>query len=360
MQFEFTEEQTMIRQMVSDFARDHASSQQVRQAMARESGFHPDSWQVLSRDLGIAGLLVPDNLGGQGLGLIEMALVFEQLGQYLLPSPLLQTGVIGPTLLLNLQDKALQQHWLPQLASGQRTVAVARLVDGIADYVVGGHCADVLMLFSETINNELYIIDTAIGERQGIIRVARQDMMDQTRAAGRIEVLNPKGMDEHRVADGPAAKNAIECAEQCGHIAVAAEAVGSAQSCLDITVQYVKDRHQFGRAIGSFQAVKHQLADMMVHIEAARSAVYFSACSVAEEPLQLPEMASLARVQASEALSLCAAEMIQLHGGIGFTWEHDAHLYFKRARSTATLLATNSVLDEVIAEQLGLCNEGVS
>lgn len=360
MQFEFTQEQTMIRQMVSDFTRDHASSQQVRQAMASEPGFDPAAWRVLSHDLGIAGLLVPVDLAGQGLGLIEMALVFEQLGQYLLPSPLLQTGVIGPTLLSGLPDKALQQRWLPQLASGQLTVAVGRLANGIADYVVGGHCADVLILCSDDINNELYIIDAAIGKRQGYIRVTGQAMLDQTRAAGRIEVLNQKGLGEYRVFDGSAVKTALERAEQFGHIAVAAEAVGSAQSCLDITVQYVKDRRQFGRAIGSFQAVKHQLADMMVHIEAARSAVYFSACSVAEQPLQLPEMASLARVQASEALSFCAAEMIQLHGGIGFTWEHDAHLYFKRARSTATLLATNSALDEVIAGQLGLCSEGVS
>lgn len=360
MQFEFTEEQTMIRQMVSDFARDHAGSQQVRQAMASEAGFNPASWQVLGQDLGIAGLLVPEGLGGQGLGLIEMVLVFEQLGHGVLPSPLLQTGVIGPMLLSRLPDKALQQRWLPQMATGQVTVSVARLANGIADFVIGGHSADVLILCAEDKTHALYLIETEAGRREGCIKATPQAMIDQTRAAGRIEVLDPIALTKHQVAEGPSVKSALEGAEQFGHIVVAAEAVGSAQACLDITVQYVKDRRQFGRAIGSFQAVKHQLADMMVQIEAARSAVYFAACSVAEQPSQLPEMASLARVQASEALTLCAAEMIQLHGGIGFTWEHDAHLYFKRARSTATLLATNVALDEVIAGQIGLCTEGVS
>ena len=360
MQFEFTQEQTMIREMVLDFSRDHGSSQQIRQAIATEQGYDQKSWHAMSVDLGLAGLLVPVEFGGQGLELIDTVLVFEQLGGRLLPSPLLETAVMAVTLMTSLADEALHRKWLPRIAAGGCAVAFARLDNGVAEYVIGAHCADVLILCEDDNNHQLTVLDAGPGHHHGAIKVTRRTMLDQTRSMSRVEMLPGQKLNGYQAGKGSIAAAAANRAHQFSHIALAAEAVGAAQSCLDMTVDYVKERHQFGRAIGSFQAVKHQLADMMVDIEAARSAVYFSACSVSENPAQLPEMASLARVQASEALSHCAAEMIQLHGGIGFTWEHDAHLYFKRARSTATLLQTNSELDEIIAEQLGLNSQVAS
>jgi alkylation response protein AidB-like acyl-CoA dehydrogenase len=360
LQFEFTEEQTMIRQMVADFVRDHGSSQQIRLAMASELGFDQQSWHTLSVDLGLVGLLMPVAHGGQGLKLIDMALVFEQLGGCLMPSPLLQTGVLAATLLSSLPDEEIQRQWLPRIAVGDCAVSLAMLVNGVAEYVLGAHCADILILCETDKNHRLYVLDIGSGQHQDCIKVTRQPMMDQTRSASRVELLKTGLLARYQIAEGAQVASAVDRSSQFSHVAVAAEAVGAAQSCLDKTVDYVKERRQFGRVIGSFQAVKHQLADMMISIEAARSAVYFSACSVDENASQLPEMAALARVQASEALTQCASQMIQLHGGIGFTWEHDAHLYFKRARSTATLMASNSELDEVIAVQLGLKSQVMS
>jgi alkylation response protein AidB-like acyl-CoA dehydrogenase len=157
-----------------------------------------------------------------------------------------------------------------------------------------------------------------------------------------------------KIAEGDEVLKAVDAGLDMARIALGAEAVGAAQTCLARTVEYASERVQFGRAIGSFQAVKHQCADMMVAIEAAISAVFFAACAVSEDLAQSRSMAALAKVHASEALSFCSARMIQLHGGIGFTWEHDAHLYFKRARSTATMLGLNFDLDEVIAADIGL------
>jgi alkylation response protein AidB-like acyl-CoA dehydrogenase len=154
------------------------------------------------------------------------------------------------------------------------------------------------------------------------------------------------------VAGGAGA--ALERVTDLALIALAAEQTGTAEGALEMTVEYAKQRVQFGRPIGSFQAVKHRLADMMVHVEACKSAAYFAACSADEDSAELPEAASLAKAWCSEAAANCAGNAIQLHGGIGFTWEHDAHLYFKRARASGTLLGGASWHRERIAARIGL------
>lgn len=349
MQFEFTEEQKMIRGMAEEFARVHGASSRVREAVDSESGYEAQTWQALC-ELGLSGLLVSEHLGGQGLGPVEMALVFEALGGHLVPSPLLGTGVLAASLLSAIECEAsvsLQR----EIASGHRLVAIARFESGEARFVLDAHAAH--WLLAEFDGALLAFQAERPGDFPGM-ELERLTMMDQTRVLSQLKISQDLDTNPLEIAHGDQVTEAFDRALDMGRIAIAAEAVGAAQACLSRTLDYVRERVQFGRKIGSFQAVKHQLADVMVANEAAISAVYFAACAASETPQDLASMAALAKVEASEALSHAAGRMIQLHGGIGFTWEHDAHLYFKRARGTATLFGSNSSLDEVIATSLGL------
>lgn len=349
MQFEFSEEQRLIRDMAEEFARDKGSSEAVREAMATSLAFDASTWRAI-QELGFAGLLIPEELGGQGLGAVEMALVFEALGSRLIPSPLLGTGVLAATLLIALRgDTSLALA--REIASGEVHMAIAEFKDGAAHFVLDAHAAHCLLA---RMDNRLFAIRA---ERPGIfpgMESERLTMMDQTRALSHLRLTRDFDSRVLKIAEGGQVSAAADAALNMGRIAIAAEALGAARECLARTVEYTRERVQFGRRIASFQAVKHQLADVMVSVEAARSAVYYAACAATETPAQLAAMAAFAKVEASEALSHAASRMIQLHGGIGFTWEHDAHLYFKRARGTATLFGNNASLDEAIAMSLGL------
>lgn len=347
MQFQFTEEQKMIASMIEEFSRNEGASERLRQAMASVSGHLPETWQSMAGELGLCALLVPESAGGQGLSMVEVALVFEQLGKTLLPSPLLSTAVLSVGVL-----DALEQHEaLARIASGAFVCAAARMVDGKAQFVLDAANAD-LMIVEDAAT--AYLVEAVQPGKFPGLNVTAVPMMDQTRRMGHVEVSDAGVLADFVLAEGEAVADAFEAGFNLARIALAAEAVGAAQECLTATVEYARDRVQFGRTIGSFQAVKHQLADMMVVNEAAISAVYFAACAVSEDPEQAASMAALAKVQASEALTHCAGRMIQLHGGIGFTWEHDAHLYFKRAKSTQTMFGLNAELDETIARAIGL------
>jgi len=349
VQFEFTEEQKMIASMIEEFARNEGTSERVRQAMESAPGHLSETWQSMACELGLCALLVPESAGGQGLSMVEMALVFEQLGKTLLPSPLLSTAVLSVGVLGALE----QQGPLARIASGAVVCAVGRLVDGKAQFVLDAANAD-LMILEDAAAATAYVVEAEQpGEFPGL-NVTAVPMIDQTRRMGHVEVSDAATLADFVLAQGEAVADAFEAGFNLARIALAAEAVGAAQECLAATVEYARERVQFGRAIGSFQAVKHQLADMMVANEAAISAVYIAACAVSEDPDQAASMAALAKVQASEALTHCAGRMIQLHGGIGFTWEHDAHLYFKRAKSTQTMFGLNAELDETIARAIGL------
>ena len=349
MQFEFTEEQRMIASMLEEFSRAEGTSENIREAIASEQGYLPAVWQALSVELGLCGLLVPESAGGQGLSMIEMALVFEQLGKTLLPSPLLSTSVLSVSVL----NQVPASPMLARLAQGNLRSTVCRIENGRGDFALDAADAEVLII-EDAETRMLSILEvSADGEFEGLT-VTPVEMIDQTRRLAHVRVDDPGVLQASQVAEGEAASAAVNFGINMARIALAAEAVGAAQECLSRTLDYTRERVQFGRAIGSFQAVKHQCADMMVANEAAISAVYFAACAVTEDPAQANLMAALARVQASEALTFNAGRMIQLHGGIGFTWEHDAHLYFKRARSTTTLFGLNADLDEIIAGDIGL------
>ncbi|MGA7053282.1 MAG: acyl-CoA dehydrogenase family protein, partial [Mycobacterium sp.] len=276
----------------------------VRAAMESEPGYDEALWQLLCEQVGAAALVVPEEMGGAGGELGDAATVLQELGRALVPSPLLGTTLAELALLAAIEPDA---ETLESLAQG--TSIGALVLD--ADYVVNGDVADVVVAATDGQLSRW----TKFGAHPVVT-------MDPTRRLARVE-------PEDTVALGPDPGIADSAA-----ILLAAEQIGAAERCLELTVEYAKNRVQFGRPIGSFQALKHRMADLYVAIAAAR-AVVADAC---DDPTSTN--AATARLAASEALCGAASEGIQLHGGIAITWEHDMHLYFKRAHSSAHLLGS--------------------
>jgi alkylation response protein AidB-like acyl-CoA dehydrogenase len=297
-----SEERELLAQTVRALVDKHAGPEAVRDAMESPRGYDDSLWKVLCEQVGAAALVVPEELGGAGGELADAAVVLEELGRALVPTPLFGTTLAEVALLA--ADDA-DADTLGQLAEGTAIGAV--VFD--ADYVINGGIADVVV--------------AADGERltRWMTFTAHPvDAMDPTRRLARLEPQDtaPLGADPG-IADTAA-------------ILMAAEQVGAATRCLELTVDYTKGRVQFGRPIGSFQALKHRMADLYVAVQSARAVVD----DAIAEPS--PTSAALARVAASEALAAVAAEGIQMHGGIAITWEHDMQLYFKRAHASAQLL----------------------
>ncbi|MDA4106512.1 acyl-CoA dehydrogenase family protein [Mycolicibacterium holsaticum] len=297
-----TEERQLLRETVAALVEKHASPAAVREAMASERGFDESLWQLLCEQVGAAALVVPEEMGGAGGELADAAVVLEELGKALVPTPLLGTTLTELALLAADQPDA---EALEGLAEGTRLGAV--VFD--PGYVVNGDVADVVI--------------AADGDRLTrwtSFTAERVDTMDPTRRLARVEPQDTADVGADPGLAGTAA------------ILLAAEQIGAASRCLDLTVQYTKDRVQFGRPIGSFQALKHRMADLFVAVQSARAVV--------DDALAEPSAtsAALARVTASEAFSKVAAEAVQMHGGIAITWEHDIQLYFKRAHGSAQLL----------------------
>ena len=380
MQFRFTQEQQLIQNSAQAFFAEVGAAARVREAMDSSLGHDADAWWRMAEELGFVGMGIAEDCDGQGMGLVELAIVFEQMGRVLIPSPMLATGVLGAALIERAGSAAQRRRWSRAVAGGKCRVALgicpqggsagaagvsATLVpegtgfrlNGTYGFVLDAHCADLLLLAARGPDGQgvsLVLLET---QQPGVfegVAAAHHSVLDQTRPMSSLEVVGLPVTLEQVLGDLGAAGAALDEALHRACIALAAEQAGAASEALARTVAYSRQRVQFGRAIGGFQAVKHRLADMMVQAEAAKSAVYFAACSADEAPGTLPEMAALAKSQASEALSFCAANMIQLHGGVGFTWEHDAHLYFKRARASATLFGTPERHEERIAAHLGL------
>ncbi|OMC40394.1 acyl-CoA dehydrogenase family protein [Mycobacterium sp. IS-1264] len=312
-----SEEREMLRETVAALVTKHADPAAVRAAIESEAGYDESLWRLLCEQVGAAALMVPEDLGGAGGELADAATVLQELGRALVPSPLLGTTLAELALLAAPEPDA---DALAGLAEGSSIGAL--VLD--ADYVVNGDIADV-------------VVAAVDGELARWTRFSAQPVttMDPTR---RLAQVRP----EETTALGPDPGLADSAA-----ILVAAEQIGAAERCLELTVEYAKSRVQFGRPIGSFQALKHRMADLYVAIAAAR-AVVADACV---DPT--PTNAATARLAASEALSRAAAEGIQLHGGIAITWEHDMHLYFKRAHGSAQLLgAPRELLSRLESEVL--------
>lgn len=344
MEFAFTEEQVMIGETAKAFFAENATSERTRKAMAAD-GIDRDLWQSFCTELGLAGIALPEAFGGAALGLVEFALVAEAAGAQVAALPLLGLATAARAIAAGGSD-AQKDEWLPKLASGEVIAAAegaptAQFTDGkltgIFDLVPHGGVAQMFLLVSP--GNAWIVRADAPG-----VSVQPYTTMDQTRPLAKV-TLSAADADPL-----PNAQAAIDALHAGGWICVAAEALGGAQAALDHTVAYAKERVQFGRAIGSFQAYKHRLADMMIEIEQARSAVYWAACAVDEGSDEAEIALHAAKSFCADTFFMCAGNMIQLHGGIGFTWEHDAHLYFKRARSIQTMLGHGNFHREQVAK----------
>jgi alkylation response protein AidB-like acyl-CoA dehydrogenase len=367
--FVFTPEQQELRHTVRRFLADKSPSAQVRRLMETEDGYDPAVWSQLAGQLGLVGLTIPGEHGGSGCGPVEQLIVCEEMGRALLCAPYFGTAVLAAGALVASADQAAQADLLPKIAAGSliatlavpeddgawttralRTQARASgggyLLTGRKNFVLDGAGADLILVAAQAPGGpSLFAVD---GAAPGLARRPLQTL-DMTRKQAVIDL--DQAPARLVGAEGDAAE-IVGQAVRLGVIALAAEQVGGAQRCLDMSVDYAKLRYQFGRPIGSFQAIKHKCADMLLEVESARSAAYHAAWAAADGAPDLPLVASLAKAYCSEAYFHAAAENIQIHGGIGFTWEHDAHLYYRRAKSAEVMLGTPAEHRELAAGYL--------
>ncbi|WP_067491256.1 acyl-CoA dehydrogenase family protein [Actinomadura hibisca] len=365
MQLVATEEQEELRAALRRFFAERSAGAEVRRLMASGDGYDPKVWELMAGQLGLQGMAVPEEYGGAGFGVRELGVVFEEMGRALVCSPYLAT-VMAAAALSASSDEDAKRDLLPGIASGEVIATLAWSEDGrwglddvamqatrhedgwqltgTKSYVLDGHLAD-LLLIAARLNGQvaLFAVD---GNAPGLSRHSLPTL-DQTRKLARLDLAN---VPARPVADRAALARALDV----GLVALAAEQAGGAQRVLDMTVEYLKVRKQFGRPIGGFQAVKHRCADMFVQVESARSAVLHAALVADESPGELPAAAALAKSYCSDAYFHVAGEGIQLHGGIGFTWEHDAHLYFKRAKSSQELFGSPDEHRRRLARLVGI------
>ncbi|GIW42610.1 MAG: acyl-CoA dehydrogenase [Candidatus Binatia bacterium] len=372
MDFAFTEEHEELRQTVRRFLENKSPEAAVRRWMETERGYDEDVWLEMAGQMGLQGLIVPEAQGGAGLGPVELAIVMEEMGRVLFCAPYLSSAVLAARALLEAASEEAKAELLPRIASGEivatlaftekqalwdpelvRTEAVRRgdswSIDGVKDYVLDGHVAHVLLVVARTDDGlGLFRVE---GEAEGLRRTLLPTL-DLTRKLARCQFSKTPAVRIDR--DGDLAK-ALERTVAHTLVALSAEQVGGAQRCLEMSTDYAKTRIQFGRPIGSFQAIKHKCADMLVEVEFARSAAYHAAFRAAEgDENELLTASAMAKSYCSEAYFRAAAETIQIHGGMGFTWEHPAHLYFKRAKSSALLFGDPVFHREKLADRLGI------
>jgi len=371
MQFTFTEEQEQLRGFVRQFLEEKSNEATVRELMETESGYDPDVWAQMAEQLGLQSLMIPEAHGGQGYSWIEMVVVLEEMGRALLCAPFFSTAVLASSALMLSGDEAAAAAHLPGMASGELIATVAMTepngkwtedgitataeasgdswsLNGTKSYVLDGHTAGLIIVAARTAAGvSLFAVD---GDADGLTRTALSTM-DQTRKQASLEMSNVAGTLIGTDGEG---WSVLERVLDRAAVALAAEQVGGAQMVLDMAVEYAKVRVQFGRPIGSFQAIKHKCADMLLEVESAKSAAYYAAWCAAEDNDELPAMASLAKSYCSEAYFHATAENIQIHGGIGFTWEHPAHLYFKRAKSSELLFGDPTYHRELLADRIGI------
>lgn len=371
MNFAFSEEQEELRNIVRSFLEAKSDEAAVRAQMETESGFDPDVWQQMAEQLGLQSLTIPEEFGGQGFGYVELIVVLEEMGKALLCAPYFSTVVLAANTLINSGDDAAKKEYLPGIASGETIATVAFTepngkwdasgiettateaggtwkLNGTKMFVLDGHTANLIIVAAKTgAGVSLFAVD---GNAAGLTRTALSTM-DQTRKQAKLELNDVEG---RLVGTDGAGWDVLSTTLDLAAVALAAEQVGGAQQCLDMAVQYAKDRVQFGRPIGSFQAIKHKCADMLLEVESAKSAAYYAGWCASEMNDELPAVASLAKAYCSEAYFHAAAENIQIHGGIGFTWEHPAHLYFKRAKSSELLFGDPTYHRELLAQRIGI------
>ena len=372
MNITLSDEQLAIAESARAFLDEHGSSARLRAAIESASGWDAEQWRAMAQEMGWLGVAAPERFGGSDLGLVELAILHEEAGRTLTAAPMFPTLGLALPALMSAGCEARQVEFLPRLIEGDIRAAVCltgatgapvpgdvaiRLtadgdgwcLNGTAEYVLMGHAANLLFVVARTEDTSGWegLSLLAVAADTPGISIERLTSLDLTRPFSRVR------FDQARVSDDALPGAAVRRMLAVATVMLAAEQLGGAERTLEITTDYAKQRVQFGRVIGSFQAIKHKLADMMMAVESARSALYY-AVRLLDVPDEMEEAAAVAGACCSEAFLQCAGDAIQIHGGIGFTWEHDAHLYFKRARASAALLGGPSHHYEAVAVLMGL------
>jgi alkylation response protein AidB-like acyl-CoA dehydrogenase len=369
--FAFSEEQEELRRTVRSFLEQKSPESEVRRLMETTEGYDPSVWKQMGEQLGLQGLAIPEEFGGSGYSYVELGVVLEEMGRALLCAPYFSTVVLAANTLLHCGDESAQKEYLPGIASGETIATLAFTepsgrwdadgiqmqasgsgdswtLDGEKMFVIDGHTADLLLVAARTGKGiSLFAVPS---DASGVTRTPLSTM-DQTRKQAKVEF---SGTPARLVGSDGAGWDTLDRVLDLAAVGLAAEQVGGAQKCLEMSVEYAKVRVQFGRPIGSFQAIKHKCADMLLEVESAKSAAYYAMWAASELNDELPVVASLAKAYCSDAYFHAAAENIQIHGGIGFTWEHPAHLYFKRAKSSELLLGDPTYHRELLAQRIGI------
>ena len=376
MNFAWSEEQDEFRASVRRFVSERWPVAEVRRLASTEQGFDPETWRQLAGGLGLAGLAVPEPQGGQGFGMLELSIALDELGRELAGGPFFATACLGVLALRNVATEGEQAELLPRLASGE-TLATLAVMDapgtphaagvtclaresgrvvrlsGEKRWVIDAQNADLLLVAARAPEGRgadgvgLYAIEASAPG----VRIEPAAGLDLTRQLAHVRLADAPG---RRLGAAGSAWPGLARTLAEATIALASEQRGAASRCLELAVAHAKQRMQFGRPIGSFQAVKHRAVDALTLVELARSAAWWSAWVAASRPDEVFDAASIAHTMACEAFEKAAYECIHLHGGMGFTWEHDAHLYSRRARADRVLFGDPAAQRVELARSLGL------
>jgi alkylation response protein AidB-like acyl-CoA dehydrogenase len=378
MDFGFSEEQEMLRKSARDFLARESPMTYVRRMMEDERGFTDDQWRKMA-ELGWMGLILPEVWGGAGLDFVDMVVVLEEMGRVVLPGPFFSTVILGGVALLEGGSEQQKQDLLPRLAAGGLRVTLAQLepsarwdadgiqlearregggwrLSGTKLFVPDAHTADLLVVAGRAPGSRgaegvtLFLVDArAPGVTTTLLKT-----MDQTRKLCEVAFRDVAVPADGVLGTPGEGWRLLDRIVDRGKVGLSAEMCGGAQKVLDMSVEYAKVREQFGRPIGSFQAIQHKCANMLVEVESSKSATYYAAWAVANDVPEAPLAAAMAKAYTSDAYRHTAGEGIQIHGGIGFTWEHDMHIYFKRAKSSEVTFGDATWNRELVAQLIGL------
>ena len=369
MNFAFTDEQEELRKTVRAFLEAKSSEEAVREQMETDDGYDKAVWTQMAEQMGLQGLHIPEEYGGSGFGYVELGIVLEEMGRSLLCAPFFSSVVLAANTLILSDDEAAKKAYLPGIASGETIATVAftepngkwdesgieatatasgdsYTISGTKSFVIDGSIANLIIVAAKTsAGTSLFAVE---GDASGLTRTALSTM-DQTRKQAKLEFSNTPAT---LIGTDGKGWDILSATLDLVAIGLAAEQVGGAQMVLDMAVEYAKVRVQFGRPIGSFQAIKHKFADMYVALELARSNAYYGAWALSSDAPDLPLAAATARVSASDAYYLVTKENIQAHGGMGFTWEFDCHLYYRRAQLLSGLIGSQPQWKEKLVTRL--------
>ncbi len=378
MDFGFSEEQEMLRSSARDFLAKEAPMTYVRKMMEDDRGYTDELWRKMAA-LGWMGLILPEAFGGAGLDFVDMVVVLEEMGRVVLPGPFFSTVILAGIAIAEGGSQKQKESYLPKIADGSLKATLAHLepsgrwdADGIqlvAKSDGGGYVLDGTKLFVPDANvaDVLVVAGRAPGSKgtEGVslflvdakaagVTVTMLKTMDQTRKLGEVVLKGVKVGADALVGTAGDGWALLERVADRAKVGLAAEMCGGAQKVLEMSVEYAKVREQFGKPIGSFQAIQHKCANMLVEVESSKSITYYAAWAVANDVPEAPLAAAMAKAYTSDAYRHTAGEGIQIHGGIGFTWEHDMHIFFKRAKSSEVTFGDATWNREIVAQKIGL------